>query len=64
MDHVTIDGTQFALDALSDVAKQSMTNIQVVDAEISRLKNLLAIATMARSAYALALKDELKKISG
>ena len=56
---VTIDGTEYALSSLSDNAKAQLTNLQIVDAEISRLQQSAAIAQTARLAYANALKAEL-----
>ncbi len=56
---VTIDDTEYALSSLSDNAKAQLTNLQIVDAEISRLQQSAAIAQTARLAYANALKAEL-----
>lgn len=59
MNQVTIDGTQYDLDSLSDVAKQQLINLQVTDGEIARLQTQLSIANTARAAYASALKAVL-----
>jgi len=56
---VTIDGTDYALDSLSEQAKAQLTNLRVVDQEIARLQTQLAIYQTARSAYARVLQDEL-----
>ena len=56
---ITIDGKEYALDNLSDAAKAQLTNLRVVDQEISRLQQQQAIAQTARNAYANALKAEL-----
>ena len=56
---ITIDGKEYALDSLSEAAKAQMTNLRVVDQEISRLQQQQAIAQTARNAYANALKAEL-----
>ncbi|MBZ0329353.1 hypothetical protein KZO25_03385 [Halomonas sp. ANAO-440] len=58
---VTIDGTEYQLDAISDEAKAQMTNLRVTDQEIERLKQQLAITQTARGAYARALNEELPK---
>lgn len=58
---ITIDGKEYALDSLSEAAKAQMTNLRVVDQEISRLQQQLAIAQTARNAYANALKNDLPK---
>lgn len=59
MSTITIDDIAYEFTALSDAAKQQLTNVQVTDAEIQRLQAQLAIATTARAAYAHALKVEL-----
>ena len=56
---ITIDGKEYALDSLSEAAKAQLTNLRVVDQEISRLQQQQAIAQTARNAYANALKAEL-----
>ena len=59
MNQVTIDGIQYDLDTLSDVAKQQLINLQVTDGEIARLQTQLSIANTARATYASALKSVL-----
>jgi septum formation topological specificity factor MinE len=59
MNQLTIDGVVYKLDALSDAARQQVSNLQVTDAEIDRLQSLLAIARTARAAYVAALRNEL-----
>lgn len=56
---VTIDGTDYSLDQLSERARNQVVNLRVTDQEISRLNQQLAIAQTARTAYAQALKVEL-----
>lgn len=56
---VTIDGKEYALDSLSEDARNQVVNLRVTDQEISRLNQQLAIAQTARTAYANALKKEL-----
>lgn len=58
---ITIDGTEYNLADLSDNAKAQVTNLRVTDAEIEKLKQLLAIYQTARTAYARALSAELPK---
>jgi len=55
----TINDKEYDLDALSDDAKSQIVNIQVVDSEISKLQQQLAIMQTARNAYAKALNDEI-----
>ena len=50
---LTLNGKD--LNQLSDAARAQVVNIQVVDAEINRLQQQLAIAQTARNAYVAAL---------
>ncbi|MCL7931572.1 DUF6447 family protein [Halomonas llamarensis] len=56
---VTIDGTEYHLNDLTDNAKAQLTNLRVTDQEVERLNQQLAIAQTARRAYANALQGEL-----
>ena len=58
---VSIDGTEYVLDDLSDNAKAQLLNIQFVDAQIQQLNNEWAVADTARIGYTRALKSELGK---
>lgn len=58
---VTIDGKEYLLDGLSDQAKAQVTNLRVVDEEIKKIEQQLAIYRTARGAYARVLKGELNK---
>lgn len=58
-DTLTIDGVQYKTADLSDKAKSQIMNLRVVDQEIARLQQQLAIAQTARAAYANALVAEL-----
>ena len=58
---ITINGKEYVLDSLSEAAKAQLTNLRVVDQEISRLQQQQAIAQTARNAYAKALQAELPK---
>lgn len=55
----TIDGKEYAMDQLSEEARNQVLNLRVTDQEIARLNQQLAIAQTARVAYANALKREL-----
>ena len=61
---VSIDGTEYVLDDLSENAKAQLMNIQFVDAQIQQLNNEWAVADTARIGYTRALKTELEKIKG
>lgn len=56
---IVIDGTEYALSSLSKEAKAQITNLRVVDNEITQLKARLAIASTAKMAYQAALKNAL-----
>ncbi|MGE4533516.1 DUF6447 family protein [Halomonas sp.] len=60
---LTIDGTEYRTDDLSEKARQQVMNLRVTDQEIERLKQRLAIAQTARTAYANALKAELPEVA-
>ncbi len=56
---VTIDGTEYKLDMLSDVAKQQLVNLQIADAQIMHLQQQLGLIQTARATYANTLKAAL-----
>lgn len=58
---ITIDGTQYDLDALSQTARDTIASLQFVDAQIQQKQNEWAIADTARMAYSAALKRDAKK---
>lgn len=58
--YVTINGTSYASEKLSAAAREQAANVQVVDAELARLKQQLAIAQTARNAYVAALIEAVK----
>ena len=60
---LTIDGKEYDTEQLSEAAQAQVTNLRVVDQEISRLQQQLAIMQTARKAYANALQAELPKES-
>jgi hypothetical protein len=58
---ITIDGTSYAVEALSKQARATLKSIQFVDAQIQQKQNEWAIADTARLAYTAALKREAKR---
>lgn len=58
--YININGTSYASEKLSEAAKQQAINIQVVDAELARLQQQIAIAQTARNTYASALLESVK----
>ena len=59
---VTVDGSEYNLDDLSEKAKAQINNIQFVDSRIQQLNNEFAVSDTARIGYTQALKSELEKI--
>lgn len=62
METITVDGTKYKLNELSDPAKSQLSNIQFVDLQIQQLQNEWAIADTARLGYQAALHAGLKKL--
>ena len=58
---ITIDGTPYELDRLSQSARDTIASLQFVDEQILQSRNELAIADTARIAYTNALKRESKR---
>ena len=61
MSTITIDGTQYAEEALSKEAKSEIAGMQACDQKIAVMQTEFAIAQTARNAYANALKGLLPK---
>lgn len=59
---VNIDGVEYKLDELTEEAREQLTNIQFVDAQIQQLNNEWAVADTARIGYTRALNTELAKL--
>lgn len=58
---ITIDGTEYDADALSDEAKAQLISLQFCDMELQRLQAEAASFQTARMQYARALQEELQK---
>ena len=56
---ITIDNQEYPLESLSEVAKQQLTNLRIVNQEIARLQTQLGIAQTARAVYANGVKSNL-----
>ena len=59
MAKVTIDGTEYEMDALPEKAKEIVASIRFVDEQLQEKRNQLAIADTARMSYGNALNKEL-----
>jgi hypothetical protein len=58
---IKIDGKEYELDQLSNVAKQQLLSLQFVDGELQRINGQIAVLQTARVSYANALNDALPK---
>lgn len=56
---VSIDGVEYLLDSLSQVARDNLGNIQIVDKRIAEAQQELGILQTARNAYYAALRGAL-----
>lgn len=56
---IKIDGVEYALNELTDQARNQLLNLRAADQEIARLQVQMAIAQTARAAYANALAAAL-----
>lgn len=59
---ITIDGTEYDLDNLSETARNQIINLRATEQEIARTQALLAMLQTARTTYAQVLKNELGKV--
>ena len=62
MTTITIDDKNYELETLSDEAKNQLTSLQFVDAELQRLNAQAAVLQTARIAYANALNAALPPV--
>ena len=56
---ITIDGTEYDTDKLSDKAKPLLASVQACDNKIQQLQMELAMIQTARTAYGTELQGEL-----
>lgn len=54
---VTVDGVTYRFDELGEEAREQVTNLQFVDAQIAELNAKLAVFQTARNAYQAALQQ-------
>jgi len=59
---INVDGTEYSVTDMSDKAKELLSNVQFVDAQIQQLNNEWAVSDTARIGYTRALNSELAKI--
>lgn len=56
---LTINGSTYEVESLSEAAQMQVANIEGADVEIARLQRQLALMQTARNAYVAALSTEL-----
>lgn len=59
MAKITVDGTEYDTDNLSDDVKRQVQNVSYCDRKIEELKNEAAVIQTARNAYARSLSEML-----
>ena len=59
---LTIDDKTLPIDSIGDIAKAQINNLQIVEAEIQRLKQQLGIAQVARASFIATLQAEVAKL--
>ena len=64
MAKITIDGTEYDTDELSQQANETIASLRFVEGQLQQKRNELAIADTARIAYGRALKRELAQGDG
>jgi len=57
---ITIDGSEYILDQLSEEHRNVINHMQIADQEIARLQTMIAILTTGRQAYINQLGEDLK----
>ena len=60
----TLEGSQYALADLTQVARDQLVSLQFVEIRLQQLHDEMAVSQTAHVAYARALKAELDQSSG
>ena len=56
-----IDEKEYPIEDLSEIAKELIVKIKVIDAQVKEFSNLMAIFVRAKNSYVQGLKDEIIK---
>ena len=62
MPKVTIDDFEVNTEDLCDEGKNELSRLQLIELQLGKLKNELAVYKTARNAYAKKLKEELSNL--
>ena len=58
---ITVDGTEYETEGLSDNGKAQLASLQFLEVQMQQLNNEISVYQTARQAYGTALKAELEK---
>ena len=64
MPKITVDGTDYNTEDLSDNGKAQLASLQFLEVQMKKLNNELSVYQTARNSYNEALKAELEKQDG
>ena len=64
MPKLVVDGLEVQSETLSDRGQAQFASLQFAEQQLARLRQEIAIYTLARNAYLAALKTELAKTGG
>lgn len=59
MPKITVDGTEYNTEDLSDNGKAQLASLQFLEVQMSKLNSEIAVYQTARNSYIAALKSEL-----
>lgn len=62
MPKITIDGTDYHTEDLTDNGKAQLASLQFLNAQMQKLRNEIAVYETARQTYANALKTDLADV--
>lgn len=62
MPTIKVDNLEINTEDLCEEGKEELARLQIIELQMSKLKNELSIYKTARNAYANELKEELSKI--
>ena len=63
MPKVTIDDFEFNTEDLCDEGKDELARLQLIELQLGKLKNEIAVYKTARNSYARKLKEHLANLS-
>ncbi len=61
MPKITVDGTEYQTEDLTDNGKAQLASLQFISVQAKKLRNEISIYSTAREAYKSALRAELTK---